>query len=140
MVHTLNGHGFDLVFNLPSPENFHEPFNRSTNSLEVSFLLNGFVLAIKRPEIRRSSVMVHKILPSFPVENDGKGWKTAENGWNSRRRCSWVSPPHPTVQHCPHRGHPHLTGRDHIAPTQGLGEVTHLRRLTGNPRCQGIPS
>lgn len=47
------------------------------------FFLNGFVLAIKRPEIRRSSVMVHKILPSFPVENGGKRPKmggTVEGG------------------------------------------------------------
>lgn len=59
-----------------------QPFNQLLGSF---FFLNGFVLAIKRPEIRRSSVMVHKILPSFPVENDGKQWKTAENGWKQSK-------------------------------------------------------
>ena len=140
MVHTLNGHGFDLVFNLPSPENPHEPFNRSTNSLKVSFFFNWFRSC---DQASRDSAFVRNGAQDLTVLPGRKRWKTVENGRkqrNSRRRCSWVSPPHPTVQHCPHRGHPHLTGRDHIAPAQGLGEATHLRRLMGNPRCQGIPS
>lgn len=84
--------------------------------------MNRSTVQIKRPEIRRSSVMVHKILPSFPVENNGKlnGRKRAKTGVERVH-------PQPTVQHCPHRGHPHLTGRDNIAPTQGLGEVAHLQ-------------
>ena len=76
VVHTLNGHGFDLVFNLPSPENF---MNRSTlQPTPWKFLFFEWFRSCDQAS--RDSAFVRNGAQDLTVLPSRKRWKRVENG------------------------------------------------------------